>query len=619
MDQKVFKKRIYLTGIIIFSASLYLIINLFSLHFSRRVTVEKKRNPDIIRGVIRDRNGDVLALSIEVSSLYANSEEIKNREDIAGALSPIIRVPAETILEKIRKKKRFIWIKRKLSEEEAAKIRKLGARGLYFKKEYRRLYPNNTLASNIIGFSDIDNKGLEGIEFKFDQPLSGSGMTDDTAGAEEIKSGKGIVLTIDKFIQHISERAIENAVKEHRAKQGAAVVMEVRTGRILAAAKYPNINPNFYSTYPDTDIKNFTVVDSFEPGSTMKIFSVAAMIENNPEILKKSFICRGKIDLYDNTIHCTDVHGKVDVAMSVRYSCNVGIIEAAKSIGKEKLFETLKRFNFGRSLNSGFPGESEGILREPSQWSGLSKYSISIGHELSVTSIQMASALNAVANRGIYMYPSIVQAMEDGSGTVVKKYGPVIQGRVISEKTSQILMEMMRDVVEKGSGTRAFSRNYPAAGKTGTSRKYSRKVGEYSDRVISSFIGVVPAENPEISIYVIIDEPAEREHGGTIAAPVFREIAERVLPRMGIKKSSGRTSRPVKEAPAEISFDGNRMPDFTGSGTREALLALSEMKRRLGLDYTVTGTGRVVDQKPGPGVPLDKKKKIELFLKEDAD
>ncbi len=618
MNQEVYKKRIIISGFIILLVSLLLAVKLANLHFSGKITVEKKKNPDVIRGYIRDRNRDILALSMECSSLYANTEEMANHDDAAALLSPIIRIPRDTLAEKLKRKKRFIWIKRKLTDEEAIKIRKLGIKGLDFKREYRRFYPNDRLASNVIGFVGVDNRGLEGIEFKFEPNLSGSELNESGIVSDELKTGNTVILTIDRFVQYTAEKAIEKSVKENRAKQGSVMVMEVKTGNILALAKYPLIDPNNYHAFNETEGRNFSVTDSFEPGSTLKIFAAAAMIEANPDILNKTFICKGSIDLYDTVINCTSNHGRVDLRKSIRYSCNVGMIEAAKSLGKEKLYGMLKKFKFGDVLNTKIPGEAEGILRDHAAWSGLSRFSITIGHELSVTSLQMAAAVSAIANRGIYIYPAIIQSIEDENGFPVKKSGAIPGSRIISENTANIVMEMMRDVVENGTGALASPNGYPAAGKTGTSQKYSRKVREYSDRVISSFIGVVPYDNPEVCIYVVIDDPSDREHGGRIAAPVFRDVAERILPYMGVKKGIDRKFDPVKIMQRDASFDGRIMPDFTGMGPREAIALLSDMKKRAGHEFTVSGTGRVIVQKPAPGTALIKNQPIQILMDEDG-
>jgi cell division protein FtsI/penicillin-binding protein 2 len=616
MNQKVFKRRIYISALVLIIVSFFLISKLIRLHFSGKIIVEAGRAPEIKRGVIKDRNGDILAMSIERDSVYANPEEIKNPRELADVLSQIIDVPRDRILRRLLRKKKFIWLSRKVNPATAARIKKLGVRGVYLKKEYKRVYPNKKLASNIIGFTGIDNSGLEGIESRYNRILTGFYDTSKSDLNFHALYGNNIVLTIDRFIQHVAESEIEDAVTEYRAKQGAVIITEVKTGRILAMAKYPNFDPNRYSGYSPFKRRNFSIIDFFEPGSTLKVLSVAAVLESSPETAKREFVCRGKIELFDTTINCTGVHGKVNLKKSLRHSCNVGIIEAMKRVKKEKLYELLARFDFGKSLGSGLPGESRGIFRPIEKWSGLSKYSIAIGHEISATSLQVAAAIGAVANGGIYMKPKIIKFIEESSGKKIREYAPVAKGRVLGRRHAAELMLMMKDVVENGSGKRAASDLYEFAGKTGTSRKYSLKGGEYSDRVISSFIGVGPFNDPEVCIYVIIDEPEGKQYGGKIAAPVFRKIGERILPQMGVKRKVVAAGSLKKRRDRTIKLKGNRMPDFRGMKLSPALRALSAIQYKFGAEYRFKGSGTVYAQSPEPGDTLKRGSKIILYMRE---
>lgn len=616
MNQKVFKRRIYISTLILIIVSFFLIFRIFRLHFSGKIIVESGRSPEIKRGAIKDRNGDILAMSIETDSVYANPEEIKNPRELADVLSRIIKLPHDKILARLLRKRKFIWLSRKVNPGIAVRIKKLGVRGIYLKKEYRRVHPNGNLASNFIGFTGIENSGLEGMESKYDRVLTGFYDTFKSDNNLHIIYGNNIVLTIDRFIQHVAESEIKNAVIEYRAKQGAVIVAGIKTGRILALAKYPNFDPNHYSHFSAFKRRDFTVIDFFEPGSTLKVLSAAAILENSPETAKREFICGGKIEIFDTTINCTGVHGKVNLKESLRHSCNVGIIEAMKSVKKEKLYQVLSRFNFGRSLESGLPGESGGIFRSAKKWSGLSKYSIAIGHEISVTSIQMAAAIGAVANGGIYMNPKIINFIEESNGNRIREYPPEAKGRVLSKKHAAKLMLMMRDVVENGSGKRAASKIYEFAGKTGTSRKYSLKGGEYSDRVISSFIGVGPYNDPEVCIYVVIDEPEGKQYGGKIAAPVFKKIGERVLPQMGIKGKGIAPGSLKQKKDHIIKIKGNKMPDFRGMRLSPTLRSLSMMQEKIGVEYRFKGSGIVYAQSPKPGLKLQRGNKIVLYLRE---
>ncbi len=613
MNQKVFKRRVIIAGLLFAALSLVFIVRLFNLHFSGRITVSDGDGDPARRGIIRDRGGYILAISLEKNSLFANPEEITNPEGTARALSGPLQLTPEAILKKIKKKKRFVWIKRKIDDAAAEQIGKLDMPGIYFKKEYRRMYPHEELAANIIGFTGIDNDGLAGIEYGFDRILA-SRPEREAAGPGAGNFGGNITLTIDRFIQHEAEQEIGRAVALYRAKQGAVLVMEVKTGRILALAKAPGFNPNRYYEYSSFDLRNFSFIDSFEPGSTLKILSLASMLEHNPPVADRRYDCKGAIDIADVRINCTGVHGSVSMKDIIRHSCNVGVIEAMRGVKKKNLYDTLARFRFGRKTGIELPGESEGIFRHWSRWSGLSKYSMAIGHEISVTSVQLAAAFCAVANGGVYISPSIIESIEDGNGTVLKKFSPAVRGRVISRDISRKLMAMMRGVVEGGTGQRAGSLYYCVAGKTGTSQKFVRARG-YSDRVLASFVGIAPCEDPEVCMLVIIDDPADRLSGGQIATPVFANLIDRVLVRQGVVKKRLTPADPLRRANPKVEFDGGAMPDFRGRGLAESLSALVEMKKQNDIVYSLQGSGKVYAQQPAPGARLEKAGEIKLFLK----
>ncbi|MCU0847014.1 MAG: penicillin-binding transpeptidase domain-containing protein [Spirochaetes bacterium] len=619
MNQRVFRIRIFISCALLSFVALIYVLRLFSLHFSDRVAVEDKDGSGLRRGKIKDVNGYVMAISIELNSLYANPSEIVNPSATAESLSRIINVPARDIKKRLSSKKSFVWIKRKLDDDKAAEIRRLGMKGLYLRREFKRAYPNDGLASNLVGFVGVDNVGLEGIEFGYNRVLSGK---TSAFLPEEIDpgntSGKNIVLSIDRFIQYISEKEIEKAVARHRAKQGIVLVMSVKSGEILALAKYPGFNPNYYFDYDDTARKNFSVIDSFEPGSTLKIIALASILEKNPGVLDKKYTCEGKIEIADTEIRCTGVHGTLTLQDIIRHSCNVGMIKASKSVTKKDLYDTLKKFGFGSETGIGLPGESEGILRPVEKWSGLSKHSLTIGHEISVTSIQLASAFSAIANGGIYIIPSVVKSVENPDGTLFKDYRKREGRRVVSGTVAKTLLKFMKGVVDNGTGTRAYSTLYEFAGKTGTSQIFSARGKSYTDRVISSFVGIGPYSDPELCMLVVIDDPADRLSGGEAACPVFKSVMEKVLPYTGKKK---RPSGPygLKRFRQGAAFDGNTMPDFTNMRLPECMRLLSEMQRSIDLEYAVYGGGSVRSQKPEKGEAIRSGQKINLYLSEKND
>ncbi len=614
MDQKVFKRRIMLTGLFIMSIACFFIYRLSSLHFSDKIRISTYKSSDTRRGYIKDRNGYILAISIEKNSLFANPMEITDPRYVAEKLSPVIGLTKEFIFNRISREKRFVWIKRKIDDEEVLGIKALNIKGLHFKKEYHRVYPHGRLASNILGFVDIDNNGLEGIEYEFNDILLPA-RKGNLLGTDDERDFNNIILTIDRYIQYISEREIRQAVIQNKALRGVAVVMEVKTGNILAIAKYPNFDPNYYYRFSQEAIGNFSVVNSFEPGSTLKVIALAALLEKKPGILRKEYICTGSIDIGDVTIKCTNVHGRVNLHDIIEQSCNSGIIQAMKEISKEDSFSVLRSFGFGEKTGINLPGESAGILRPVKEWSGLSKYSIAIGQEISVTSLQLVAAFGAIANGGVYLYPSIIKRIEGDKGDVIRNYPPRVKGRIISRKHSDIILKMMRSVVTNGTGRLADISYYLPAGKTGTAQK-SRKRGGYYGQYVASFIGTAPYNDPDICVLVVLDEPNVSIYGGEIAAPVFSRITEKALIYRGVKINKFNAEEPREAGRDNFRFDGVSMPDFSGFSMAQALQLLIDMQKRTGIDYSFTGQGRVYKQTPGPGVRFVGKQKIILYLRD---
>jgi cell division protein FtsI/penicillin-binding protein 2 len=615
MHQKKFKRRVYITGLLIFSIACFFIYKLFNLHFTSRILISDQKKAVVKRGYIKDKNGYLLAISIEKNSLFANPEEVVEREGVAKIISPLINESEEFILSRITKKKRFVWLKRKIDDETVEKISRLKISGLHFQKEFKRVYPHGRLASNILGFVGVDNTGLEGIEYKFDKLLSGERDNNFFIRNSEMVQGYSISLTLDRFIQYISERAIEEGVKAASAEQGTVVILEVKTGRILALAKYPNFDPNFYYDYSYAERRNFTVVDSFEPGSTLKIMALAQLLEQRFRGLDKKFFCEGQIEIGDETIKCTKKHGDVSLDEIIKYSCNSGIINAMKPIKRIAFYNLLKRFGFGSKTGVALPGESDGILRSVGEWSGLSKYSISIGQEISVTSLQMVAAFSAIANGGIYQVPAILESVERYNGSLVQDFYPRTRGRVLKAPITKKILRMMNGVVSGGTGKKARLAYYNIAGKTGTSQKSMKRGGYYADKFIASFIGIAPLESPDLCILVVVDEPKGRNSGGDVAAPIFARIARRILPYRGIKISGYHVGEPAQKRTRKKDRGGKVMPDLRGLLLSEALRVLIEMQKEHNIEYTIIGSGKVYAQSPAQNTGVSKNQKIILYLR----
>ncbi|TAL36108.1 MAG: PASTA domain-containing protein [Spirochaetes bacterium] len=614
MNQQVFTRRVYIAGGLVALIAFVFVFRLGDLHFSPRIQISPQDDRPVRRGLIRDRMGDILALSIERESLFANPMEVARPVETAAALADLIDLPRDVLVERLSRPKRFVWIKRRLDDETAAKVRKLSLKGLHLRKEYQRVYPNGPLASNITGFVGIDNRGLEGMEYKFDDILTGKRERPFDRDEADVIRASSITLTIDRVIQYQAERELEWGVRRADGRQGAAVVMEVKTGRILALAKYPPFDPNNYSAYTDENRKNFSIVDSFEPGSTLKVIAMAALLEFAPSAQNELYSCDGKIDIADATIKCTGEHGKLNLDGIIKNSCNVGIIQAMKHVSKDQYHQMLARMGFGKPTGSDFPGETEGILYPSADWSGLSKYSMSIGQEISVSSLQLTAAFAAIANRGVYVVPSIIEKIERENGTVSQNFFARTKGPVLSEEVAARLLKMMRGVVDGGTGAKGALAAYEVAGKTGTSQKSMKRGGYYSDRYTVVFAGIVPYQDPELCITVVIDEPVNYASGGEGAAPVFTRIASRALPLLGVKSKQLQAEEPLASRPSQKQPDGKRVPDFRGMLLSESLRTLAQLQLIVPVSYTLTGTGRVYKQSPEPGSALKPNQAITLQL-----
>ncbi len=603
------------------SIACFFIYRFINLQFSDRIKLTPDKRLEVRRGFIKDKNGYILAISIESESLFANPEVIKNPIDVANRLSPIIGISKNFILRRIIKEKRFVWLKRKMDDEETERVKSLKIKGLHFKKEFKRLYPHDRLASNIIGFVAIDNNGLDGIEYRFDNLLSGRDRRSILQRVIDIRErdlveGKSLSLTIDRFIQNVSEKEIARGVREFNAERGVIAILEVNTGRVLAIAKYPNFNPNYYYKYSDEVRGNFTVVNSFEPGSTFKIIALAAIMEHFPGALKKKFLCEGRVEIGDASIKCGRSHGKVNINDIIKHSCNVGIIKAMKEVSKKDFYNVIKKFGFGDRVGIELPGESRGIVRSTTSWSGLSKYSISIGQEISVNSLQLIAAFGAIGNYGVYLNPKIIESIGKNDGSVVQGFFPSSKGRILSENNAKKIIKIMREVVVGGTGEKADFEYYKAVGKTGTAQKSMRRGGYSPDRFVASFIGLAPMERPDICILVVIDEPMGTNSGGEVAAPVFARAAKRILLYRGVKVKRIAAKDPLKIKSKKKKFDGSTMPNFNGLTASESIKLLLKMQKGYSFKYYFIGSGKVYKQSPVPGTKISGKKEIILFLRE---
>ena len=507
------------------------------------------------RGSILDRNGIKLAESLQVGSVYADPSEIEDISIVAYHLSKLLKLNSSKLVKLLKKNKRFAWIKRKISDEELNAVAKLSLKGVYVKYEHHRFYPNQQLASHILGFTDVDEKGLEGAEQSFDSVLSGEPgyklISRDalqrqiiTPDAEERmpKHGEDVLLTIDANIQRFAEEELEIAYKKWSPISATAVVMDPMTGEVLALCNFPTYDPNHFTKYPSGSRRNLAVTDCYEPGSLMKPIVVSGIFEQG--LIKPDdvlFCNNGVCELEGRVLHDTHGgHGNLTVSEIVAYSSNIGMAKLGLLMGNEKMYRYLEQFNFGERTGIELPGESGGIFHPLKQWSKkYSLISISIGHEIAVTPLQFTTAFCAIPNGGLLLKPTIIKSPIHNDNKIneeLHSLQPV--KRVINSNIARNIMNsILMKVVTEGTGKNANLLEYDVAGKTGTSQKTSG--GRFShEKFVGSFIAYAPAEHPRVCVLVMINEPQNGAYyGGTVAAPVVREIIRRSLLYLGVEPS----------------------------------------------------------------------------------
>lgn len=494
------------------------------------------------RGNIYDRCGRVLAMSVDVDSIYAVPFKIKNIEKTASELSRKLNLGYRFVLSKLTSNKTFVWIKRKVEPAEARAVLQSGLEGIYTYKENKRYYPHNTLAASLIGFAGVDNDGLAGCEYQFDKILKGKpgaiitmkdARRNMLSTGQLIKAvptaGKDIYLTIDSVIQHYLEFEIEKASKSFNTKQAFGIIMEPGTGDILAMASYPGFDLNNYYRFSPDIHRNRAMHIAFEPGSTFKLATAAAAMESGVVSLDEKFYCgNGSIILANQLIKDHKPFGTLSFEDILVYSSNVGIIRIGQRLGSAGLEKKLRFYGFGSKTGVELPGENQGILRNTKEWSGRSLGSISFGQELSVNGLQMCSFVSAIANGGYTVKPRILSVV-DGT-QAEKQQAEDSDKKIMSKYTAKLLTDIMEKVVIRGTGKKAWLEEYIIAGKTGTAQKTSGQgIGYEEGKYVSSFIGFVPADRPRFLMYIVFDEPKGLTDGGDVAAPVFKNVALNVL------------------------------------------------------------------------------------------
>jgi len=585
------------------------------------------------RGVIYDRNGEKLAISIMANSVCADPSKIVDPVKTSRQIAEILNLDNETVFKKLSTQKNFSWLVRRIPPEQAAAIESADIEGVFLVKEPKRFYPNGELAAHLLGFVGLDANGLEGVESKYDASLKGKPQM--LAWARDAKGKKlflrveknetqkdeniNLVLTIDNRIQYLVETHLKEAVLDKGAKAGLAIVMDPKTGEILAMANQLGFNPNNIEGLTPEKWRNRAITDYFDPGSTFKPFLVAGALEE--KIVKESdrFFCEnGNYKVANRVIHEANKkrHGILTVKEILKYSSNIGSAKIAQKMGKEKFSNYIQNFGFGTKTGIDLPGESSGLVRPVKNWVPVDTAMIGFGQGVSVTAIQLISAVSAIANNGVLMKPYVVRGIADNDNHLVRLYTPTVVRKVISPETAKRLTNMLTEVVgaEDGTGKNARIVNVSVAGKTGTSQKFDAARGVYSsEKVRTSFMGFFPADNPQVAILVILDEPQRDKWGGVASAPVFKKIAEQILncfktniretpvfEKEKTDKVQLVSAQQTLALPGTTESDGTTMPDFSGLTIREAM----KRARAESIELKISGNGWAVRQYPPAHTPL---------------
>jgi cell division protein FtsI (penicillin-binding protein 3) len=505
------------------------------------------------RGTIYDRRGDPLAISIRRPSLAINPRVFSPTAAETHRLAKLLNQPVQTIAKLDQKQSYFAWLARQIDHRIADEVMSLQLPGLFLWREPARYYPAGTAAAQLLGFVGLDNAGLGGLERQFDRDLRGQALHvtatkdargqfifNETLGAAPEKTGNSLYLTLDRVIQEIAEDAVEEGVKNARAKQGYAIVLDPHTGKILAIANYPTFDPNDRNDRSNKTTRNHALLDTFEPGSTTKPFIIAEAISRGATRIDEVHDCEnGALRIGRHIINDDHPDDVLTTADTILRSSNICTYKIAAKIGKEGTFQALRKFGIGTNVGSlGFPGESRGYVTSADKWREINFANISFGHGFVTTGLEIASAMGTFANGGQLIKPSIVDRVVSSDGLVVTSPPPEVLGRAVDPETARDVRRVLQRVVDekRGTATRAATELFTTAGKTGTAQKVEPGVRGYSkDKRIASFVGFAPVEDPHLVVYVLIDEPGNKPYyGGLWAAPVFSQIVDRTLKYLNV-------------------------------------------------------------------------------------
>ncbi len=601
------KWRIYFSTLIVFllfvSVS-YKALSLQVLDRDKSFQIAKKQHSSSLtllpkRGNIMDTKGTYLATSIDTTSLYINPKHIKDPKKFASTVSENTNYKYKNLLAHAVSNKSFVWLDRLANPDTVKKLNELDIEGIGYVQEPKRVYPNDYLIGQVLGFTNIDSKGIEGIEYNLDGILSGKpqkiSLKRDARGRqimyspvdiEEKTRGFDVELTIDSQIQHIVEKELRTGVEKMGGDAGMALLMDPNTGEILAMASYPFFNPNRFREFPNKTRRNLPVWYTFEPGSTLKIFLAAAAIEEKLANSNTKYDCEnGKRKVGPKIIKDTHPHGVLTVAEVMEVSSNICASKMGETLGKKGLYKYLREFGFGNKLGIDLPGEPGGLLQKTNKWGPVELATISFGQGISVTALQLASGLSAIANGGYLMKPYIVKKISTPGGKVVTNNTPEIINRVVSYDTARQVASIMEGVVDNGTGKNARISGYSVAGKTGTAQIPNPNTGGYyKEKYMASFVGFAPVDEPRITLIVVVENPRESIYGGSVSAPIFKAITEKVLFYL--------------DTPTRSSFTGTKlMPNFKGKSTRDILRWADDN----GVEVKFKGSGFSTSQTPVAG------------------
>ena len=525
-----------------YSVGFLIFIQIFRSDFLSNLAQRQHEHSIVLeprRGTIYDRNMRALAINLPVYSVYANARamhQAHDQEEVVGKLSSILKVDPKQIGDKLDKDKYFVWMARKVPEEIYLQIKNLKLPGISFIKESKRFYPNQTLASHLIGFAGLDNNGLDGLERDYDKYLKGQpghAIIMRDARSRELMFDKGlippvdgfsVVLTIDETIQYIAERALDRMYKKYNCKGASIIVMDPRTGEILAFANRPTYNLEEASKSTPESRTDRAIVFTFEPGSVFKIITASAALQEGVVREGDMINCEhGAYRVANHILHDHEPLGTITFKQVIEQSSNIGTTKVAQRLGPQRVYNYAHHFRIGMRTGIDLPGEAQGILKPVSQWSKTSIGAVPIGQEVTVTPIQLMGAISAIANDGIYMRPFVVKYIKDAQGEIIFQRNPQILDKVISKMTSKRMKAILKGVVDEGTGTKAQIPGVTVAGKTGTAQKVVG--GSYShSHFYATFAGFAPVNNPRLACVVVFDDPHPAYYAGTVAAPVFSEV-----------------------------------------------------------------------------------------------